>query len=235
MEFIAEFIIEVFGEIFSDTIGSKAESAYVPKWIRILIITVIAGALFTLVWFVSDGKIMPMAVFGGITVFAWLCMLVRVMKIKTKKYETAVIDENRTYLGKRSILGSVSGTLDLSNLGHWVGDNKNVRILFSKADSLKGKDKIVRLMEKETEFLRLMSQKTEREFNYIGNQARTKLMEKLKNQAVTNNGTKLKLTEIRFEESERSIEEGYLFKDGISGKKVYVQECKALNVYDMND
>ncbi len=230
MELIAEFIIEIVGELFTETAAGMSESSYIPKWIRILIVTIIAGLLFLIVCGICEDNTTARAIFGGLVVLAWIFMVVRVARIKTKKYESVVVEGNIGYCGKRGFFGWVSGPLDLSNLGHWVTGDGRVKMTFCKDHDLPRKERIVKIGDKETQFLKTLCKKTEGEFNYYGNQARIELQKKIKRFYDTNNGTGLKLTEIRFNECARKIKISYTFKDSISEKSVCVSEEKDLHV-----
>ena len=148
MEFIGELILEVFGEIFCNAIGERAGSSYVPKWLRVLIVTLLAGLLLLAVVIICGDEPVVLGVLGGIILFFWVLMIVRVVRIKTKRYEIGIIDETRQYVGKRSFFGDVRGELDLPGLGRWVNNAGKVVVSFEKDESLPKKERMVNIGEK---------------------------------------------------------------------------------------
>ena len=230
MEFVLEIITEFVFEFLGETIGGMSESSYIPKWIRVLILTVLSGLLFILVFAICGDNELALIIFGGLVVLAWLFLVIKALRIKTKKYERTVLESGEEYIGKRSLFGFVEGEIDLSNLGHWT--EGKVEISSEKDEKLPRKERIVKLEENENRFLNALTKYTEDKFNYIGNQARNRLVEKLKNKAQTNNGSQLKLIYVQVLIKAYKSEVNYIFKDKVSNKKVNVSEEKVWEVYD---
>lgn len=225
-EFFAELFFDIFGEVFMETTGGMTESRYVPKWLRVLIITVVFALMAFIVAVVFGNNNMALAVFEGIVAVGYIILLVKSLMIKTKRFECIDIDENRRFVGKRTVLGTVNGGMDLSNLGCWTEGVESVYVRFEKDDSFPRRARVAAIDESEIEFMTDICGEDELSFNHVGSRAKEELAKKLKNKVQANSGKGLRLIGINFSEGEIFVEKVYIFKDSVSGKKVRVTDSE---------
>lgn len=231
MEVIGEFIIEIFIEIIGGLFIGVSKSRYVPKWLRIIAITIMTGVfggILLLIAFAVFGPGNLMIVLGIIIAVIWLGLVIRTLTLKTKKYEYVSLDENNSFKGKH-ILGQIIGSLTPKNISHGLDENKEIKVSFSRTVQFPQKEQNAVIEEQETKLLKELYNMSDDKLDEIINRARNELMKKSGNMDNGySNGKSIILKKISYVKSPDEYVIYYYFKDEKSGKNIKINEKKAL-------
>lgn len=181
-EFFLELFAEIIGEAFLESSIDLSRSKYVPKWLRIIVITIAAGVfggfLLLIIWAVI-GKGVLLLVIGIIIAVIWLFMVIKALTIKTKRYEYVPLDDNNTFKGKRTYLGLVTGTLKPENISSRLGENREIKVSFSRTVEFPEKEQFAVIEEQEMQLLKELYFMQEETYNLLINRARNELVKSL--------------------------------------------------------
>ncbi|MFG6327101.1 MAG: DUF4386 domain-containing protein [Lachnospiraceae bacterium] len=231
-EFFLELFAEIIGEAFLESSIDLSRSKYVPKWLRIIVITIAAGVfggfLLLIIWAVI-GKGVLLLVIGIIIAVIWLFMVIKALTIKTKRYEYVPLDDNNTFKGKRTYLGLVTGTLKPENISSRLGENREIKVSFSRTVEFPEKEQFAVIEEQEMQLLKELYFMQEETYNLLINRARNELVKKLGNKDnCYSNGKGIALKKVSYVKSPEEYMIFYYFRDEKTGKKVKVKDKRSL-------
>ena len=230
--FFIELFMEIIGELFFDTSIDLSKSKYVPKWLRIIAITLVivifGGLLLVVIWSVF-GRGIVFYVSCAVLAAVWLFLTIRALTIKTKKYEYVSLDENLTFKGKRTYSGEIKGTLKLKEIHHIekenLEDSSEIKVKFSRTGLFPEKEQIAIIEEQEIQLLNELYAMDENKLNGLVGRARNELMKKLGDRDNGySNGKSMILKKVSFVKSPNEYMICYYFKDEKTGKKVKVKD-----------
>ncbi len=231
-EFFLELFAEIIGEAFLESSIDLSRSKYVPKWLRIIVITIAAGVfggfLLLIIWAVI-GKGVLLLVIGIIIAVIWLFMVIKALTIKTKRYEYVPLDDNNTFKGKRTYLGLVTGTLKPENISSRLGENREIKVSFSRTVEFPEKEQFAVIEEQEMQLLKELYFMQEETYNLLINRARNELVKKLGNKDnCYSKGKGIALKKVSYVKSPEEYMIFYYFRDEKTGKKVKVKDKRSL-------
>lgn len=227
-EFFLELFVEVIGEMFLESSIDLSKSKYVPKWLRLIAITLVVGlfgGLLLLITWAVFGERTLLLVLGIIIAVIWLILVIRALTIKTKKYEYVPLDNNNTFKGKRTYLGQIIGKVKPENLSQGLGEDKEIKVIFSRTVEFSEKEQVAVIEEQETELLKELYNMPEDKLNALINRARNELMKMLgdKDNGYSN-GKGINFKKIYYVKSPDEYVIFYYFKDEKTGKKIKVKD-----------
>lgn len=230
-EFFLELFVEIIGEMFLESSMDLSKSKYVPKWLRIIAITLVVGlfgGLLLLITWAVFGERTLLLVLGIIIAVIWLIFVIRALTIKTKKYEYVPLDDNNTFKGKRTYSGQIIGKLKPENISQGLDGDKEIKVSFSRTVQFPEKEQIAIIEEQEVKLLKELYNMPEDKLNALINRARNELMRKLgdKDNGYSN-GKGIILKKISYVKSPDEYMIIYYFKDEKTGKKIKVKDKTA--------
>lgn len=229
-EFFLELFAEIIGEAFLESSIDISRSKYVPKWLRIIAITItvglFGGLLLLIIWAViGSGNLL--LVTGIIIAAIWLFLVIKALTIKTKKYEYIPLDDNNTFKGKRTYAGLITGTLRPKNISCNLSENGEITVRFSRTVEFPEKEQFAVIEEQEVQILKELYNINEEAFNILIGKARNELVKKLKgNNNDYSNGKDMVLKKVSYVKSPDEYMVIYYFKDERTGKKIKVKDIK---------
>ncbi len=209
---MGEVIAEVLGEILAEVI-ELALSRFMPKWIRIVVLTILI-CILELVVFVLAQENNVLFVILSIFVFClWLFFVNKILKVKFKKMLYAKIDEDNEFIGKRSASGEVSGRVKLSSLSLM---SESVMIYFRKDEMLfksYKKESEIFIDEQKIDFMKKLIKDEDMFLQSIVNKARKNMPD----------GSHMILKRVIWDEG-KDITISYVFKERDTRKSYIVKE-----------
>ena len=227
-EFFLELFVEIIGEVFLESTIDLSKSKYVPKWLRIIAITIttglFGGLLLLIIWAVfGSGSLL--LVIGIIIAVIWLFLVVKALTIKTKRYEYVSLDDNNTFKGKRTYTGLIIGKLKPKNVSCNLNENREITVSFSRTVRFPENEQFAVIEEQEVQILKELYNIQEEAFNILTGKARNELVKKLKGtDNGYSNGKDMVLKKVSYVKSPDEYMVIYYFKDEKKGKKIKVKD-----------
>lgn len=227
-EFFLELFVEIIGELFIESSIDFSKSKYVPKWLRIIAITIttglFGGLLLLIVWAVfGSGSLL--LVIGIIIAVIWLFLVIKALTIKTKRYEYVSLDDNNIFRGKRTFFGFIIGSISLKNISEDLNENKEIKVSFSRTVEFPEKEQYAVIEEQEEKILKELYHMTEDRFNLLINRARGELIKKLgEKENGYSNGKSIILKKVSYVKGPEEYMVFYYFKDIKTGNKIKVKD-----------
>lgn len=229
-EFFLELFAEIIGEAFFESSIDISRSKYVPKWFRIIAITItvgLFGGILLLIIGAVIGSVSLVLVIGIIIAVIWLFLVIKALTLKTKKYEYVSLDDDNTFKGKRTFAGLVTGTLKPKNISCNLSENREITVRFSRTIEFPEKEQFAVIEEQEIQLLKELYNINEEAFNILIGKARNELVKKLKgNDNGYSNGKDMVLKKVSYVKSPDEYMVIYYFKDERTGKKIKVKDKK---------
>ncbi len=215
---MGEVIVEVVIEIACEVMG-LALSRYMPKWIRVLVLTIIACVIEFIVLILAHNNKVIFAVLSILIWGLWIFFINEILRVRFKKSLYAKIDENNEFIGKRTIGGDVCGIVKTSN-SSLSSINETVSISFKKDDmyfkSYKKESEVI-IDEQKIDFLKKMINDEELYFQSIVKKARKQIPDCSCSPIVTkiiwNEGKEI---DISFVFKEKDRRKSYIVKESMS-------------------